>query len=216
MKNNAPDSNKADLSQLAQRLSNIDLQEIDFKNAGSWPKIGKLLFLALIFSLTLLLGYFLYLLPLNQTLDRAQKKEQQLITAFETKAFQGANLAAYQQQMLEIQGLIKTLNSQLPNDNAIPELIEQIGEQAKNNRVEIKALKLQTIEKKEAYIAQPIQLEIYGSFHNLSLFISSLTALQRIVTLHDFTLRPQQGLLSLNIRAMAYHNQKPNNQEESP
>ena len=195
-------------NKLKNDMAHIDLEEIDFKNAGSWPLSGRIFTLVLIFILTLTLGYILYIKPLKQEHQQAKTQEQQLIQSFEIKAFQGANLMAYRQQMAEIQKLIQALSSQLPNDNAIPELIEQIGEQAQNNRVSIQSLKLQPIEDKEVYLAQPIALEVSGSFHNLSLFIASITGLQRIVTLHNFTLQPGTELLNLRIQAMTYHNKK--------
>ncbi|WP_028301285.1 type 4a pilus biogenesis protein PilO [Oceanospirillum beijerinckii] len=193
---------------LKNKIVNIDLAEIDFKNAGSWPRPGRFLTLITIFTLTLILGYQLYIKPLEHQYQQTKALEKQLIQAYEIKALQGANLIAYRQQMSEIQQLIKTLSSQLPDDNAIPELIEQIGELAQNNRVEIQSLKLQPIKDNKIYLAQPIDLEISGSFHNLSLFVASITGLQRIVTLHDFSLKPDTKLLNLRIQAMTYHNKK--------
>jgi len=177
-------------------------------NVGSWPLTGRIFILLLIFTLTLAFGYFLYIKPLEQEYRHAKSQEQQLIQSYETKAFQAASLTIYRQQMKEVQQLIQQLSNQLPNDNAMPELIEQIGEQAQNNRVDILSLKLQPIEDKRVYLAQPIDLELSGSFHNLSLFISNITGLQRIVTLHDFTLQPDNEQLNLRIQAMAYHNKK--------
>lgn len=193
---------------LKDDMANINLEEIDFKNAGSWPLAGRIFTLCIIFFLSLTAGYFLYLEPLKQNYKKVQNQELQLMHTYEAKAFQSANLMVYRLQMEEIQQLIQTLSNQLPNNNAIPELIEQIGEQAQNNRVEIKTLKLQPIEGNEIYLAQPIDLVIHGSFHNLSLFIASISGLQRIVTLHDFSLQSGQSLLNLNIRAMTYHNKK--------
>lgn len=196
------------ITKLKDDMANANVQEIDFQNAGTWPLAGRIFSLLVMFSLSLTLGYFFYLEPLEQKYKKAQTKERQLIQSYESKAFQGANLIAYRQQMSEIRQLIQTLSSQLPNDNAIPELIEQIGQQAESNRVDIKALKLQPIEDNELYLAQPIDLEMQGSFHNLSLFIASISGLQRIVTLHDFTLRPGETLLNLRIQAVTYHNKK--------
>jgi len=154
----------------------------------------------------LISGYFLYLSPKLAALADAKKQEASLIQNYEIKAFQGANLPAYQQQMREIKSEISSLTAQLPIKKSIPELIEQIGESAKQNRVDIRGLKLQPEQRLEAYNTQPITLTVNGSYHNLGFFLAALTQLKRIVTLHDFTLEPGQQQLTLKIQATAYHN----------
>lgn len=194
------------LQELLEKLSQIDLNEIDFKNAGSWPKAGKITTWILAVILTAIIGYLLYIAPKLDRLEASQTREEQLLKEFEIKAFQGANLPAYKQQMQDIQQKITTISAQLPTRKAIPELIEQIGEQAQKYRVDIRGLKLQPEQTEKAYNAQPITLTVNGTYHNLSLFLAGMTQLERIVTLHDFTLEPNGKQLQLVIEAVAYHN----------
>lgn len=201
-----PVSNKTSLKELTDKLSQVDLSEIDFKNAGSWPKAGKIAAWSIAVILTAIAGYLLYLSPKFNQLDLAKKQEKQLLQEYEIKAFQGANLPAYKQQMLDIQQQITQLSAQLPTRKSIPELIEQIGEQAQKYRVDIRGLKLQQEIQESAYRAQPLTLTVNGSYHNLALFLSGMTQLERIVTLHDFTLQPDGKQLTLTVEAMAYHN----------
>lgn len=197
-----------DLKAIQAYLAQIDLNEIDFKAAGAWPWAGKVSAGALVFFLTLLLGYLFYLSPLRTELHQLRKQEPELIQTFEIKAFQGANLTAYQAQMREINRQISALATHLPSSAQVPELIELIGEQALLNRVDIRSLKLLPEESSALYLAQPIQLEITGNFHNLSLFVTGLTGLKRIVTLHDYSITPFQEQLKLSVRAVAYHSKR--------
>lgn len=198
--------NKTNFKELLEKLSQIDLNEIDLKNAGSWPKAGKIAAWSVAVIVTAIIGYLLYLSPKFSQLEQAQKQEQQLLQEYEIKAFQGANLPAYKQQMQDIQQQIARLSAQLPTQKSIPELIEQIGEQAQKYRVDIRGLKLQPEVQESAYSAQPLTLTVNGSYHNLALFLSGMTQLERIVTLHNFTLQPDGKQLTLTIEAMAYHN----------
>lgn len=196
-----------------EKLSQVNLNEIDFKNAGSWPKAGKISAWVLAVLVTLTIGNFLYLSPKLSLLEQAKKQEKSLLQEFEIKAFQGANLEAYQHQMQAIQQQINRLSAQLPMQTSIPELIEQIGEKATDHRVSIQGLKLLDELHESAYGAQPLTLSVSGSYHNLALFLSALTQLERIVTLHDFTLLPDGKQLILTVHAIAYHN-TPSDQEE--
>ena len=42
----------------------------------------------------------------------------------------------------------------------------------------------------EFYIEKPIAIIVSGSYHGLGAFVSDVADLSRIVTLHDFTIRP--------------------------
>jgi len=60
---------------------------------------------------------------------------------------------------------------------------------------------------REFYIELPIAIVASGSYHDIGAFVSSMAALPRIVTLHDFTIRQQQAdgvLLSISITARTY------------
>lgn len=205
--------NRKKQTDLLEKLAQLDLSEIDFKNAGSWPRMGKIAAWITVGMLTALAVYLLYLSPKLTQLEQSKNQEKQLLTEFELKAFQGANLSAYKQQMEKIQQQITQLSAQLPTEKLIPELIEQIGEQALKNRVDIRGLQLQPERQESAYSAQPLTLTVSGNFHNLAHFLSGLTQLERIVTLHDFTLQPDGRHLILIVEATAYHN-TPSEKEE--
>lgn len=205
---------KIDPKELMEKLSQVDLNDIDFKNAGSWPKAGKISAWAVAVILTAILGHLLYLAPKLSQLEQARTLEKQLLQEYEIKAFQGANLPAYKQQMLDIQQQISSLSVQLPIQSSIPELIEHIGDQAQKYRVDIRGIKLHPERQESAYSAQPLTLSVNGSYHNLALFLSGMTQLERIVTLHDFTLQPSEKQLNLTIETAAYHN-KPAEQEDN-
>ncbi len=57
----------------------------------------------------------------------------------------------------------------------------------------------------EIYIELPIEIDVTGSYHDFATFVSGVASLPRIVTLHDFEIVQQDGLLlSMRIIAKTY------------
>ena len=56
------------------------------------------------------------------------------------------------------------------------------------NGLEFKLIKPEQEERKDFYAELPIRISVTGSYHQLAEFISSVSSLQRIVTLDDFTI----------------------------
>ena len=114
------------LSESLESLRKVDLADLDFNNAGSWP--GPIKFIAgLLLSVAVLFaGYKLHLEDIQLQLDQQRVEEQSLREQFSTKAFQAANLDAYKQQMVEMEASFGALLRQLPSDTEVPGLLEDI------------------------------------------------------------------------------------------
>jgi type IV pilus assembly protein PilO len=52
------------------------------------------------------------------------------------------------------------------------------------------SIKLLAEQRKEFYVELPISINTQGNYHDMGSFVSGVAALPRIVTLHDFTIRP--------------------------
>ena len=164
----------------------FDFGNLDFDNVGSWPLPVKMLIWALLLVLVVAAGYYYHVEDLQLALATAEAKEIDLKKDFETKAFQAANLNAYRQQMVEMEESFGALVSQLPSDTEVPGLLEDITNKGLLNGMEIAGIDLQAEQESEFYVELPIEIVASGSYHDLGAFISSMAALPRIVTLHDF------------------------------
>jgi len=204
---------KYPLKTLLENLSQTDLSEIDFRNAGSWPKAGKVLTWILTAIITALPGYLLYLSPKFERLDQAGKQEEQLLSHYKDLASQAAYIPVYQRQLQSLQQRASTLASQVPAEKSIPQFMEQISRQAQLHHVGLHAFKLEEAEEHEIYHEQLITLTVKGSYHNLAYFLAAITQLDRLVTLHDFRLQPNDSQLSLNIDIKVYHRTQANQQQ---
>ena len=181
----------------------FDFGNLDFDNVGSWPLPVKMLIWALLLVLVVAAGYYYHVEDLQLALATAEAKEIDLKKDFETKAFQAANLNAYRQQMVEMEESFGALVSQLPSDTEVPGLLEDITNKGLLNGMEIAGIDLQAEQESEFYVELPIEIVASGSYHDLGAFISSMAALPRIVTLHDFQISSSDNAHIHDIKILA-------------
>ena len=183
------------LEQLFESLRNFDYEQLnDLDNVGSWPLAVKFILWILIFAAAIGLGYFLHITNLQAELQRAMAEEKNLRNDYETNYFQAAHLASYRIQQKEMEETFESILRQLPSDTEIPGLIEDITLVGLENGLEFTSIDLQPEVVHEFYIEKPIQIVVSGDYHSLGSFVSDVSDLSRIVTLHDFTISPKGRL----------------------
>ena len=183
------------LEQLFESLRNFDYEQLnDLDNVGSWPLAIKFIVWILIFAAAIGLGYFLHITNLQAELQRAVAEEKNLRNDYETNYFQAAHLASYRIQQKEMEETFESILRQLPSDTEIPGLIEDITLVGLENGLEFTSIDLQPEVVHEFYIEKPIQIVVSGDYHSLGSFVSDVSDLSRIVTLHDFTISPKGRL----------------------
>jgi type IV pilus assembly protein PilO len=191
------------LQDTLEQLRSFDVGDLDVNNIGSWPTPVKAIILVLILALVLALGYFFYLTDKQKELEAAEKAEQGLRSEYESKAFQAANLDEYRRQKDEMEASFGALLRQLPSDTEVPGLIEDITTTALDNELTIASIDLQTERKAEFYVELPITITVSGSYHDLGAFVSGVANLSPIVTLHDFTIKPEGAPADLKMTILA-------------
>lgn len=191
----------------------MDVQEflnsfknLDPENVGSWPLPVKVLIWIAGFAVA---GFLVFHLMLSESLDnfdRVKSKEGELMKTYESKAFQAANLEAYKEQMTEMEATFGVLLKQLPKDAEVPGLLEDISHTGLSAGLTFNSIALAPESSKEFYIELPIDIEVKGGFHALGAFVSGVSALPRIVTLHDYEITPVQSSqeLVMKVRAKTY------------
>jgi len=178
------------LSESLESLRKIDLSDLDLNNLGSWPAPVKVITCLLLLIGVLALGYNFHLKDLQEQLERIRGEEGTLKQQFATKAFQAANLEAYRRQMAEMETSFGVLLRQLPSDTEVPGLLEDITRTGLGSGLEFEEIKLLQEVAQQFYIELPIQISVVGSYHDLATFVSGVASLPRIVTLHDFEIKP--------------------------
>ncbi|WP_394235123.1 type 4a pilus biogenesis protein PilO [Pseudomonas anguilliseptica] len=196
------------LNDSLESLRQIDLNDLDFNNVGSWPAVVKFIAGVILLVAVVALGYNFHLKDLQVRLEGKQAEEASLKEQFSSKAFQAANLEAYKEQMQEMEVSFGALLKQLPSDTEVPGLLEDITRTGLGSGLEFEEIKLMPEITQQFYIELPIQIKVVGSYHDLATFVSGVASLPRIVTLHDFDLTPavagSSSKLRMNILAKTY------------
>jgi type IV pilus assembly protein PilO len=204
-------------SESLEGLRKLELSELDLNNIGSWPAAVKIIAGILILLLVLGLGYNFHLKDLQEQLARSQAEEVALKGQFTSKASQAANLEAYKEQMQEMEVSFGALLRQLPSDTEVPGLLEDITRTGLGSGLEFEAIKLLPEVTQQFYIELPIEIKVIGTYHDVATFVTGVSSLPRIVTLHDFDLLPSgsdnASKLRMSVLAKTYrYNDKESDQ----
>jgi type IV pilus assembly protein PilO len=170
-----------------------DLQNLDRNNVGGWPQSVKIFFTALLLGFVLLVGWYVFVSDQQDTLKTLAGKEGQLKQEFSTKQAKSVNLEALQQQLDEMQDMLRQLLRQLPSKTEMPELLIDISQTAQSAGLETELFQPGPETPKDFYAEKPITLRMTGTYHQFGAFISGVASLPRVVilTLHDVSLTPK-------------------------
>ncbi|HXS04018.1 MAG TPA: type 4a pilus biogenesis protein PilO [Rhodanobacter sp.] len=170
-----------------------DIQNLDRNNVGGWPQSVKIFFTALLCAVVLLVGWYFFVSDQQDNLNTLAGKENQLKQEFATKQAKSVNLEALQQQLDEMQDMLRQLLRQLPSKTEMPELLTDISQTAQAAGLDTELFQPGPETPKDFYAEKPISLRFVGTYHQFGTFISGVASLPRVVilTLHDVSLTPK-------------------------
>jgi len=169
-----------------------DISTLDRNNVGGWPASVKIFFTGLLFGIIVLAGWYFFISPQQDALTVVAAKEDQLKSEFSTKQAKAVNLEALQQQLDEMQDMLRQLLRQLPGKTEMPELLVDISQTAQSAGLVNELFQPGAETPKDFYAERPIALRMTGTYHQFGAFISGVASLPRVVilTLHDVSLTP--------------------------
>jgi type IV pilus assembly protein PilO len=170
-----------------------DMNNLDFNNVGAWPLPFKIIAILLIAAAVIGAGYYFDTEEQLIQLEKVQAKEDELKKTFETKQAKAANLAAYRQQMKEMEKTFGKLLLKLPGKAEVADLLVDINRVGLDSGLKFELFQPGKETKHEFYATYPIQIRITGTYHELGNFASGIAALPRIVTLHNLNIKPRKG-----------------------
>ena len=172
-----------------------DLQNLDRNNVGGWPQTVKIFFTVLLFGFVLLFGWYFFVSDQQDSLNTLAGKENQLKQEFSQKQAKSVNLEALQQQLDEMQDMLRQLLRQLPSKTEMPELLIDISQTAQAAGLESDLFQPGPETPRDFYAERPIALKFTGTYHQFGTFISGVASLPLVVilTLHDVSLTPKSA-----------------------
>ncbi|QMT59646.1 type 4a pilus biogenesis protein PilO [Legionella sp. PC997] len=169
-------------------MNGINLNELTMENLGQWPLVVKICVLAGVSILIIALGYWLIIQDNFTQYDQLQAQEVTLKTDFEGKQRQLINLPAYRQQLQIMTERFTQMLKQLPEKNQMPGLLESISKTGVASGLRFELFAPQPEVMHDFYIELPIKISVVGTYFQLAMFISRVAEMDRIVTLHDFSI----------------------------
>lgn len=162
---------------MAQSLKNLD-----FKTAGFWPEPMKITAYIIAFVAVLGLAWLVWFSSQFSELQKLDQQEGQLREQYRTTQLKANNLENLKEELAQINDLIKTLVTRLPNKNEIPELVVDVSQAALANGLQTDLFEPQEENKHEFYAEKRINVKFRGGYHQLGAFFSEVAKQPRLVS----------------------------------
>ena len=170
----------------------MNLNELSLENVGAWPYPVKVVACVLLSALIIVLAYLVDTKSQFDSLDGYKRQERVLRHAFEKKYFQAARIDEYKNQLAEMRNSLGTMLRELPSRTEVPGLLEDISKSGRSSGLEFKLFDPQDEIQHDFYAELPIQITVDGDYHQFGDFVSRISALGRIVTLHDLEIKLEE------------------------
>jgi type IV pilus assembly protein PilO len=182
-----------------------DIRRLNFREAGNWPLLPKIVVLGLLVVLILLAGAFFDWKDQIDALDAAQNEEAKLRVSYSEKKAKAVNLELYVQQLKEIEQAFGALLKQLPNKSEMDALLTDINQAGLGRGLQFELFRPATRERiAEFYAELPITVRVTGTYHDMGAFASDVAQLPRIVTLNDIGIVNDKGTLVMDATAKTF------------
>ncbi len=167
----------------------FNVRDLTLDNIGQLPSIIKLSLVTFLSFLVIVVGYWLLVQDNLNQYQSLQAVEVTLRHDFEAKQQQAANLQAYRVQMSLMEDRFGTMLKQLPTQNEMPGLLEDISKTGIASGLTFELFAPQPEVIHDFYIEVPIKIRVMGNYHEFAVFLSRVAMMSRIVTLHDLSIR---------------------------
>lgn len=123
---------------------------------------------------------------INQANSEIETQNKNLEAAQKTAGEKGK----FEEQVNLVSSQLQAALEYLPNQLKVEELNKQIEDEARHAGVKLRSFSPTQTAIKEFYEEIPVRVDLEGSYSNLTLFLTYITQLKRIVTIKDVTLVP--------------------------
>ena len=178
---------------------NINLKSIDLKNLPYQSRTVQLIMGAIVIVFILLLAYIFIFSDTNEKINDLKKEEETLKQSYIEKSATAANLDKLKLELNQINSLFQVLLKQLPTSAEIPNLIQELNENAGKNGLTMESITpsqvIQTQSSNKDGIGQqlietlPYHITLRGNYDQITQFVRDIGKLSRIVTINSIVLK---------------------------
>lgn len=184
-----------------------DIRELDLSNIGGWPMAAKAVVIALVCAIIAGAAFYLDTMPQLETRDKLVTKEHEKVKVLKIRAGRAAELVHLKVLLKQMNRDFKKMRLRLPTDTQVAVLLENISQKGRAAGLEFKLYDPLKDIVQQDFVEIPIKIQVVGHYHQLGRFISEISELHRIVTLHDINIRPLKkmgSLLEMTVLAKTY------------
>ena len=178
---------------------NINLKSIDIKNLPYQSRTVQLIMGVIVIVFILLLAYIFIFSDTNEKINDLKKEEETLKQSYIEKSATAANLDKLKLELNQINSLYQVLLKQLPTSAEIPNLIQELNENAGKNGLTMESITpaqvIQTQSSNKDGIGQqlietlPYHITLRGNYDQITQFVRDIGKLSRIVTINSIVLK---------------------------
>ncbi|MES0874847.1 type 4a pilus biogenesis protein PilO [Sinimarinibacterium thermocellulolyticum] len=165
------------------------LQTLDAQNPGAWPKWVRVAAVIATGVLVLILGGWLLIKPVHESVQAARAQERTLLQELDDKQKKVAAIDAYREQLKEMERQFGAMLKQLPSRAEVANLLNDISQKRVEASLEEELFQPIGEIPKDFYAAIPNKIVVVGDYHEMGIFVSEVAALPRIVTIEDVEIR---------------------------
>ena len=148
-------------------------------------------------------GHWLALSGMAAELKRLEAVERSLQEERTAKALAVRRLDEVRAQSRTVEEIWTAKRLLLPAEMRLPELLDDIAQAAEANGLSIQGIELAQLRRSGFYAELPMSVVLVGGYHQIGAFLSGVAELPRILTWHDFDLRPARQAEGLRLRIAA-------------
>ncbi len=165
--------------------------------------------LAGILVLLTIANFFLMVRPELDALERQASQQRQLDSQLQEKSEIAQNLNERRREMDVLQQKLDEALSELPEAADLDELLAQLNEIGRKSGLEISTVEPAPEEPAQIYVKIPIKMALTGNYHEIAMFLQSLSNLRRIVNVNNIqlgspTLKSEKVVLSTSFVATTF------------
>ena len=145
------------------------------------PLSQKVVGLGLIVGLLTAGNWYLLVDPIQQQITRQQAALRQLEDELIQKQSIANNLAQFKHEKEILERRLAQALTELPNEANIDDLIRSLSEVGNKSGLTINSIDPQAEQRQSFYASIPIVMAVTGNYHEIAVFLDSLSKLARIV-----------------------------------
>ncbi len=133
--------------------------------------------------------YMLVLSPQNEQVEKVQRNIQQLEFDLSEKKKMVSDLSQYKREVEKLNQDLQRALKLLPNRSEIPSLLQKISSLAKKSGLDILKFHPKPEVPQDFYARVPVQLQLQGSYNEITNFFDAVGKLSRIVNIDNFSFK---------------------------